>query len=408
MGRAVKSSVEPIEIGKKLLAYCASQQWAGYDPYDALNSKFVESIPLLQKRLPSLALTQLLKRSPINIRGPLLIPKRQNPKGLALFLSSLARNPELAGDRAEEMMDSLLEQLFALRSSDTPYWCWGYSFPWRGRNMIVKRFEPNLVCTDFAATAILDLYEVRRDPELLKRAVSAAEFILNELYWTGEGNVAGFAYPLASIRNQVHNANLLAAALLCRVYAVTGDRKFLEPALRAARYSASMQREDGSWPYGEASTQAWIDNFHTGYNLCALRAIGQFLKTDEFDQHIAKGLAFYRDHFFCSDGAPKYFHNRTYPIDIHCVAQSIITLVEFSDWNDEYRRLATRVYEWAAEHMWDERGFFYYRVLPFGRIKTPYMRWSEAWMVRALAELTRAAKTSENRAEQAKEMVNAQ
>jgi hypothetical protein len=397
--------VEPIEIGKKLLAYCAGQEWAGYDPYDALNSKFVESSPLLQKRIPSLVLTQLLKRSPINLRGPLLIPKRQNPKALALFISSLARNPELAGDRAEGMIDSVLEQLVALRSAGTTYWCWGYSFPWRGRNMIVKRFEPNLVCTDFAATAILDLYEVRRQPELLKMAVSSAEFILNELYWTGEGDVAGFAYPLASIRNQVHNANLLGSALLCRIYALTGDQKFVEPALKAARYSASMQREDGSWPYGEAKTQAWVDNFHTGYNLCALRAMRHSLKTDEFDQHLAKGLAFYRDHFFRTDGAPRYFHNGTYPIDIHCVAQSILTLVEFADWDEEYMRLARRVYEWAVEHMWDERGFFYYRVLRFGRIRTPYMRWSEAWMVRALAELARALQGGEKGARGIERMV---
>jgi len=37
--------------------------------------------------------------------------------------------------------------------------------------------------------------------------------------------------------------------------------------------------------------------------------------------------------------------------------------------------------------MWDERGFFYYRVLRLGTIKTSYMRWSQAWMMLALATL---------------------
>ena len=36
-------------------------------------------------------------------------------------------------------------------------------------------------------------------------------------------------------------------------------------------------------------------------------------------------------------------------------------------------------------HMWDERGFFYYRVLRGLTIRTPYMRWSQAWMLLALA-----------------------
>lgn len=401
----MKQTPEVIEIGKKLLAYCSEQEWAGYDPYDALNSELVERSSILQKRIPSLVLTQLLKRSPINFRGMLRIPKTRNPKGSALFLSSLIRNPDLAGDRAEAMVESLLQQLLAMRSADTPYWCWGYSFPWRGRNMIVKRFEPNLVCTYFAATAILDLYEQRRTPELLKIGVSAAEFILKELYWTGDGQVAGFSYPLASLRNQVHNANLLASALLCRVYKTTGNSEFLEPAFKVASYSASKQREDGSWPYGEAKTQAWVDNFHTGYNLCALRTVARILGTDEFNNCISNGLEFYRSHFFRGDGAPRYFHNRNYPIDIHCVAQSILTLVDFSDVDPECLQLAGRVCRWAVDHMWDKRGFFYYRVLRFGRIHTPYMRWSEAWMLRALAELARAQQFGQKTADVPARMV---
>jgi len=37
--------------------------------------------------------------------------------------------------------------------------------------------------------------------------------------------------------------------------------------------------------------------------------------------------------------------------------------------------------------MWDERGFFYYRVLRFCTIRTPYMRWAQAWMLLAMATL---------------------
>ena len=162
-------------------------------------------------------------------------------------------------------------------------------------------------------------------------AVSAAEYILNELYWTDESSIAGFGYPLPSVRNQVHNANLLAAALLCRVYKHTGEEKFLGPAMKVARYSAAKQQADGSWYYGEAPSQRWIDNFHTGYNLCALRSISRCVETTEFDSCIRRGFEFYRDHFFREDGAARYFHDRTYPLDIHSVAQSIITLLAFRD-----------------------------------------------------------------------------
>jgi hypothetical protein len=38
-------------------------------------------------------------------------------------------------------------------------------------------------------------------------------------------------------------------------------------------------------------------------------------------------------------------------------------------------------------HMWDDRGFFYYRVLRLFTIRTSYMRWSQAWMLLAIATL---------------------
>jgi hypothetical protein len=171
------------------------------------------------------------------------------------------------------------------------------------------------------------------------------------------------------------------------MYRHTSEKKLLGPALRVARYSSAKQHADGSWDYGEGPSQRWIDNFHTGYNLCALRSIGRYAGTTEFESSIRRGLAFYRAHFFREDGAPKYFHNRTYPVDIHCVAQSIITLVAFKDLDPRNVELARLVFEWAMNHMWDERGFFYYRVLRLFTIRTSYMRWAQAWMLLAMSAL---------------------
>ena len=192
---------------------------------------------------------------------------------------------------------------------------------------------------------------------------------------------------MPTIRVNIHNANLLGAALLCRVSSLTSDGGFTAPALRVARYSASQQHEDGSWAYGEAETQQWIDNFHTGFNLGALRDLGRYLETTEFDLHLRNGVEFYRTHFVREDGAARYFHDKTYPIDIHCVAQSIITLVAFRHLHPDNLRLAYDVFRWAQRHMWDERGFFYYRVVRGRTIRTSYMRWSQAWMLLASAVL---------------------
>jgi hypothetical protein len=373
------------EAASRLWSHCQANHWSGYDPYDGLNSKIFRMVPFLDARLPRLAMTQAIKRCPVNLRPWLLVPRTQNPKGLALFLMALLKQPQMARQEQKATAVLLAGRLEALRSANTPYWCWGYSFPWQTRSLLVPRGAPNLVCTSFVANALLDLYEESGEERYLNMATSAADYILNELYWTAGDSVAGYSYPAPSARSQVHNANFLGSSLLCRVSRQAGAKRFLEPALKVARYSADRQRPDGSWCYGEASTQRWVDNFHTGYNLCALRRIAEWGETSEFDSRIARGFEFYRRHFFGEDGAPRYFHDRTYPLDVHSAAQSVITLLEFKDLEQGNVTLARRVLKWSLENLWDKRGFFYYQKLRYCTIRIPYMRWSQAWMLVALA-----------------------
>jgi rhamnogalacturonyl hydrolase YesR len=380
----------------KLLAYCRAEAWAGYDPYDALNSRLFSAVPALNKRLPRLVLTQALKRSPIDLRGFLAVPKTQNPKGLALFLSAFLKFSQADLPDRGSLVQFMIEHLCALRSSGTHYSCWGYSFPWQTRKDVVPAGTPNLVCTVFVANALLDAYDATRDSHCLKMATSAAEYILNELYWTDGPSIHSFSYPLPSVRVQVYNANFLAAALLCRIAYLTGESKFVAPALQVTRCSVTKQKTNGSWDYGDLESQHWIDHFHTGFNLGALRAIGRYTRSSEFTDSLRRGFAFYRANFFREDGAPKYFHNGTYPIDAHCVAQSLITLTEFQHLDSSSLPQAEKVLQWSLKNMWDERGFFYYRVLRLLTIRTSYMRWTQAWMLLALATFVQDAEPCQN------------
>lgn len=375
------------------MAYCQANDWAGYDPFDAVNSRLFTALPFLNTRFPRLVLTQVLKRSPVNIRRYLGVPKTQNPKAIALFLSAFLKLSRRGVAETGELVEPMIERLIALRSQGVPYWCWGYSFPWQTRTVVVPAGAPNLVCTTFVGNALLDAYEQRQDQRCLDMAVSTAEYIHDVLYWTDGESAAGYSYPVPGLRNLVHNANLLGAALLCRVYKHTRQQRFLSSALRVARWAVTMQHADGSWDYGEAQSQKWIDNFHTGYNLCALQDIGRDAETSEFEPSIRRGLEFYRAHFFREDGAPTYFHNRRYPVDIHCVAQSIITLVALKDLDPSNIELARSVFQWAVNHMWDERGFFYYRVQRFCTIRISYMRWAQAWMLLAMSVLQSETET---------------
>lgn len=389
----LKTSEDIWVTTQKLLAYCRANQWAGYDPYDALNSRIFNTVPVLDRRIPRLVLTQVLKRLPLNIRPLLAIPKTQNPKGLALFISAFIKLRRMGMEDQQELQQLIafmIDRLGTLQSRGVAYSCWGYSFPWQTRTIVVPSGSPNLVCTTFVANALFDVYDYGSDSQCLSMALSSAEYILNELYWT-EGSVASFSYPLSSVRSEVHNANFLAAALLGRAFSHTGDKRFLLAALQVARCSAAKQQADGSWYYGEATSQRWIDNFHTGYNLCALQDLSRYAATTEFDAAIRRGLDFYRRHFFAAGGAVRYFHDRTYPIDIHSVAQSIITLLTFKDVDSDSLLLAHSVLHWSLTHMWNDRGYFYYRVLRSHTNRISYMRWSQAWMLLAMVMFREAS-----------------
>ena len=372
-----------------LLAHCRDREWAGWDPYDALNSPLLRRFPVLDCRPSRLALTQLAKRCPSPLRGLLRVPRTVNPKATALFLTAFTTFPPAACPPRELPVSSTIDHLIALRSPHSRHHAWGYPFPWQTRTVLVPRGAPNLVTTCFAANALLDAYELRDDARCLTAATSAASYLTNELY-CAEDTLIGFRYPTPLSPPTIHNANLLASALLCRVYRHTGDRTLLDVALRVARHSASRQQADGSWHYGESAAHRWVDNFHTGYNLCALRSIGIDAAVDEFTPHLHRGLAFYLAHFFRTDGAPTYFPNRPYPVDIHCVAQAMITLLTLRDLAHDAIERAHAIFRWAMTHMWDPRGFFYYRVHRLTTIRVDYIRWAQAWMCVALATLLKS------------------
>jgi hypothetical protein len=378
---ATRELIEQATI--KLLKYCARNQWSGYDPYDGLNSPILDGLLHSRHKWARLMVIQLVKRSPWNCRPLLRIPKSLNPKALALFVSALLKLADAGMVQARSTIIALLLQLERLRSPRYPQFCWGYNFHWQARDFLAPQGTPNIICTTFAGSAFLDAFEHFHENDYLDIAVQAGYFLLNGLQITTNREGICFSYTPRD-REQVHNANLLAAAFLARLYHLCREELFLKYARAAARFSLSRQAADGSWPYGEGRSQAWIDNFHTGYNLVALRRLRQYVGDNGLTAGIARGFNYYRRHFFTATGIPQYYHDRLYPIDIHAIAQSLITLIEFND-DENHLDLALVIGRWAIVNMQSPEGFFYYRQGKLLKNKISYMRWSQAWMLYALA-----------------------
>jgi len=374
---------------KRMLSYIESRDYAGYDPYDALNSPLIRRLSANSKWL-RIAATQALRQCPVNLRPILGVRKGHNPKGIGLFLWGYAKLYALEKEqRCLEKIDYLLDLLLKLRSKGYSGNCWGYNFDWQSRTMYAPRFTPTIVNSSFIGHALLDTYELAGRSDALELAVSIKDFILTDLKRIEDGPTFCFSYSPVD-EYPVHNANLLGASLLVRIARVTGDETLFHPALSALAYSMKYQHDDGSWAYSERPSYNWIDSFHTGFNLQAIRYILDAGVAPEHHACYRKGVEYYARNFFLEDGTPKYYYDRTYPIDIHAPAQAICF---FSQEGQEYRALSEKVIAWMLCNMYSTRGFFYFRKSRFLTNRIPYMRWSQAWVFHALAEFLLAAGT---------------
>lgn len=372
------------EITRGLLKHCRTAGWAGWDPFDGLNSRVFHALPFMKGRWPRLLFMQAMRRSPVNLRPLLGVPREQNPKGIALFLASLVRLERWGWTDRNEIR-ALADRLLELRSSGWRRPCWGYHFDWETRTYLVPRGYPNIICTTFAAEALLDADAGMSEGRYRESALGAGWFLLEELKRTGSADSFCLSYtPLRP--SEVHNASLLGGALLARLHALTGEPAFREAALGIAAYGLRHQQEDGSWIYGEGLKQRWIDSFHTGYNLLALDAIGRHLDWKPAHEAVRRGFVYYCAHFFAPDGMVKYFHDRAYPVDAHAVAHAVLTLAQLAAADAAKLRLAADTIDWARRRLRDPSGYFYYQRWPWFANRTDHMRWSQAWMLRGLAE----------------------
>lgn len=369
------------ELLTSLLSYCRSNDWAGWDPYDGLSSPLL-GFPLLKNRYARLVVIQLNKRSVFNLRPLLGVPREQNPKGIALFASAITRLAQHGMANISEAA-TLLSRLLELRSKGWEHFCWGYNFDWQTRYYLVPRFSPNIICTTFAANALLDGYEATGDKAYLDAAQSAGQFVVEKLNRTREG--AGFCFSYTTLDNsRIHNANLLGAALLARLSKHTGSAKHYQVIQESTQWSVERIRPDGSWPYGEGPKQSWVDSFHTGYNLVALKTIRDSIQDNRLEPVITVALDYYLKNFFEPQGVVKYYHNNRYPIDAHAAAHAIVTLSEFSNTIPDAASKASRICEWMSANMRSADGWFFYQKHPTYTVRIPYMRWCQAWMLLGL------------------------
>lgn len=370
---------------RKLDDYVTAEQWKGYDPYDIMNS----SLPLSRLgKYPLAVLTQIQKRIPFNWRPLLGIKKEHNPKGMGLFLMSYSMLFELTEEAHYKIKaDTCYQWLLANKSKGFSGSSWGYNFAWANPRKIVPKYSPNIVVTGFVAKGIFAYYKAFPEKKDLALIREIAVFIEENLAKTEDETGLCFSYTTLE-RDICYNASLQAAEIFAWYANETRDEQYKTLAIRVCEFVVHRQNPDGSWDYSErvndGARRVQLD-FHQGYILDSLRFVQEQIGTPAFNSAIAKGFYFYKQYLVNPDGSTPYRYPAPYPVDIHNQAQAIITLSQFGDIDHAEYSLA-----YAAVEMRSTKGYFYYKKYPKFTIRTPYIRWSQAWMLVAMVHLKKA------------------
>lgn len=372
---------------EELADWLIRNDYRGYDTFDGLNARFVRPLTL-ESSLLRTVLLQGVRRFPLNLRPLLGVKREHSTKGMGFLARGFIRLHDATGGEVwAERAESSLQWLIDHQARGYSGVSWGNHFDYQSRTFYLPKGTPTIVWTALIGHAFVDAYHHFNSDLYLKIAVGACEHIMRDLQRTSDGEGVCISY-IPGQNSQVHNANTLGASLLARTYACTGNMEYRELAQKAMQYAAQHQRADGSWYYGEKDNLHWVDNFHTGYVLDCFKHYTESTGDGRFVPTMLKGYEFWKSTFFLPDGTPRYYNNKTLPIDIQCCSQAIDTFVLFQSYDSEALSLAMKVAQWTIGHMQDQNGYFYYRRYSAWLVnKTPTLHWGQATMMCALAGL---------------------
>jgi hypothetical protein len=390
---------EVLEALDLLLVWLDANGLAGYDPYDILGSPgfariTADSSPRLVRRV----LLSARHRYPRATRRLFGVKPAVNAKGVGLLLSSHLRLESL-GYETHTDADECARWLAANPSPGYPGAAWGYPFDWYTREFI-PAFTPSAVVTATCGQALLDHAEFRDDETSREAARGAAQFLAEGLNRSTdeEGDICLSYTPLDHF--QVHNASLMAAEYLLRAARAFSVPEWYELAASCMRFTVADQLEDGSFEYWapaqRISTQ--IDNYHTGFVLRSLYAFA-----DAGFENAGRALdacwTHYRDTMLSPDGRPRNEPGADTPLDIHSCAESVLCPAVLSARFPEALDRAEAAARWTITNMRNADGTFIHGVWGHHRRTMTYLRWGQAWMLRAFAELLLAEEHASTAAE---------
>ena len=326
-------------------------------------------------------------------RRMLRIPREVNAKAMGLFAAGYQILYETTGD--EKYLDRAQEALAWLEENPCKGYaglCWGHPFSWQSRVLIPKA-TPSSVISAIVGNAFWRFYQMTGHSSYFANCQSICEFFLKDLNIDelGEGKICFSKTPLDHFH--IHNCNLFVADFLLRVGKVLQRKDYVRTAWKALTYTLSEQNDDGSICYWgrDQADYCRIDHYHSGFEIRCLYSIWKSTSDERVYSALRRYYQFYCEKLFTSEGIPKMTPHALYPINIHSCAEAILCHSTLAPDFPEAREYLQKCVPWIVKIMQHPEGWFIYMIREIkGRlrwkVKIPYIRWGQAWMLRALAE----------------------
>ena len=376
-----------------LVAWFERNGLAGHDPYDVYDHPLMR----LARKCAGTRLDRVWGRvnretqvNPLGTRHLLRQKPHVNSMAVGVLLSAWVRLRRSGLRSWPEDGATLVEWLDQHRHTDHPGASWSYPFGHHSR-IYFPAGTPWGIVTAICGEALLDYASLAADERAWDLARQAAVFISDAIPLIETDRGAYMTYtPIDDFA--IHNASLSMGAFLARAGKELNERDWREVAGRVLDYTLSEQLEDGAFDYWAAhqSTGRHVDNYHTGF---VLRALLQYedLGYAEASAPLERAWAHYAREFVLADGTVRTIEGQHLPVNIHACAESILCGATLADRFPDALDLAERAYRWTAENLRNDDGSFGYGIFGYGYQPMAYTRWGEAWMLRALAELTCAS-----------------
>lgn len=389
LNELVKNSIQQLDV------WLEKNGWAGYDPYD------IKEVPFFIKQSSSSSFFGKALRkgfcgielfAPLFLRKLFNIEKTINAKAMGLFAEAYLN-----------LYKVTQEESYLIKAKDALNWlnnnysegysgiCWGYPFDWQSKVFIPKG-TPSSVVSSTVGKAFWGFYELTGDKKHLDVCKNVCEFFINDLN-IDKINNERICFSYTPVDNfHVNNANLFVAEFLIRVGKKISNEKYINYGLKATNYTLNEQNDDGSIYYWgkDQENRLRIDHYHSGFEIRSLYSIWKLTNNLDVYKALRYYYKFYLKNLFTDMKILKMTPKRKYPVNIHSCAEAILCNSMLTKDFPEGKKYLVNSLKWIIENMQTKEGWFIYMIRNIKgirwKIKIPYIRWGQAWMLRGLSE----------------------